>query len=142
MRSTQYQPAPGHTAQILQESAIVARAIARHQREATLQGRTEEAHEMEALHSGVWRMAHRFIGPYQLVSDRPRAGVETQPLSGNGAWKEGKRMLERLLDVEASEHGTLTEEIELICTMTGFRRRFLIHHLGEGFFRSVELGPS
>jgi hypothetical protein len=51
-------------------------------------------------------------------------------------------MLERLLDVEASEPGTLTEEIELICTMTGFRRRFLIHHLGEGFFRSVELGPS
>jgi hypothetical protein len=48
-------------------------------------------------------------------------------------------MLERLLDAEASEHGTLTEEIELICTMTGFRRRFLIHHLGEGFFRSVEL---
>ena len=32
-------------------------------------------------------------------------------------------MLERLLDVEASEHGTLTEEIELICTMTGFRSR-------------------
>ena len=51
-------------------------------------------------------------------------------------------MLERLLDAEASEHGTLAEEIELICTMTGFRRRFLIHHLGEGFFRSVELGPS
>jgi hypothetical protein len=52
-------------------------------------------------------------------------------------------MLERLLDVEASEeYGTLTEEIELICTMTGFRRRFLIHHIGEGFFRSVELGPS
>ena len=51
-------------------------------------------------------------------------------------------MLERLLDVEASEHGTLTKEIELICAMTGFRRRFLIHHLGEGFFRSVELGPS
>ena len=51
-------------------------------------------------------------------------------------------MLERLLDAEASEHGTLTEEIELICTMTGFRRRFLIHHLGEGFFRSIELEPS
>ena len=69
MRSTQYQPAPGHTAQILQESAIVARAIARRQREATLQGRTEEAHEMKVLHSGVWRMALRFIGPYQLVSE-------------------------------------------------------------------------
>jgi hypothetical protein len=51
-------------------------------------------------------------------------------------------MLERLLDAEASEYGTLTEEIELICTMTGYRRRFLIHHIGEGFFRSVELGPS
>ena len=69
MSSTQYQPAPGHTAQILQESAIVATAIARHQQQATLKGRTEEAHEMEALHSGVWRMALRIIGPYQLVSE-------------------------------------------------------------------------
>jgi hypothetical protein len=56
MRSTQYQQKPGHTAQILQESAIVARAIARHQREATLQGRTEEVREMEALGSGVYSM--------------------------------------------------------------------------------------
>lgn len=51
-------------------------------------------------------------------------------------------MLERLLDIEVSEHGTVIEEIELICTMTGFRRRFLVHHMGEGFFRSVELEPS
>jgi hypothetical protein len=51
-------------------------------------------------------------------------------------------MLERLLDIEVSEHGTVTEEIELICTMTGFRRRFLTHYIGDGFFRSVELGPS
>jgi hypothetical protein len=51
-------------------------------------------------------------------------------------------MLERLLDIEVSQNGTVTEEIELICTMTGFRRRFLVHHLGEGFFRSAELGPS
>jgi hypothetical protein len=69
MRSTQYQQKSGHTAQILQESAIVARAIARHQREATLRGRTEEAQEMEVLHSGVWRMALRFIAPHKLVSD-------------------------------------------------------------------------
>ena len=48
-------------------------------------------------------------------------------------------MVERLLEVEVTEQGTITEEIELICTMTGFRRRFLIHHIGEGFFRSVEL---
>ena len=69
MMSTQYQPAPGRTAQILQESAIVARAIARHRREATLQARPEEAHEMEALHSGVCRMALGCIGPYQLGAD-------------------------------------------------------------------------
>ncbi len=69
MRSTQYQPAPGRTAQILQESAIVARAIARHQRDATLQARPEEAREMEALHGGVCRMALVCIRPYQLVSD-------------------------------------------------------------------------
>jgi hypothetical protein len=35
-------------------------------------------------------------------------------------------MLERLLDIEVGEHGGVTEEIELICTMTGFRLRFLI----------------
>jgi hypothetical protein len=51
-------------------------------------------------------------------------------------------MMERLLDIEVTEYGTVTEEIELICTMTGFRSRFLFHHMGEGFFRSVELGPS
>jgi hypothetical protein len=51
-------------------------------------------------------------------------------------------MLERLLDTEVSEYGTVTEEIELICTMTSFRRRFLVHHIGERFFRSIELEPS
>jgi hypothetical protein len=69
LRSTHYQPTPGRMAQILQESAIVTRAIARHQREATLQGRTQEAHEMKALHSGVGRMALEFIQPYELVSE-------------------------------------------------------------------------
>jgi hypothetical protein len=53
--------------------------------------------------------------------------------------KEWIEMMERLLDVEVTESGTVFEEIELICTMTGFRRRFLIHHIGEGFFQSVEL---
>ena len=56
--------------------------------------------------------------------------------------ERAKKMLERLIDIEVSEDGTVTEEVELISTMTGFRRRFLLHHIGEGFFRSVELGPS
>ncbi len=51
-------------------------------------------------------------------------------------------MFERLLDLEITEHVMVTEEIELDCTMTGFRRRFLVHHIGEGFFCSVELEPS
>jgi hypothetical protein len=51
-------------------------------------------------------------------------------------------VLEKLIDIEVGEDGTVTEEVELICTMTGFRRRFLVHHIGEGFFRSLELEPS
>lgn len=50
-------------------------------------------------------------------------------------------MLERLVDVEITEYGTLIEELEIVCCMTGFRMRLLVEHLGEGFYRSVELGP-
>lgn len=48
-------------------------------------------------------------------------------------------MMEKLLDMEITDNGTVMEEIEIICCMTGHRRRFLIHHIGEGFFCSVEL---
>ncbi len=65
MRSVQYQPAPDRIAQILYESAIVCKAIARHQREATLQGRTQEARGMEALRSGVSMMVLEFTQPHQ-----------------------------------------------------------------------------
>jgi hypothetical protein len=66
MRSTQYQPAPGRAAQILRESTIVCRAIARRQREVALHGRTEEAREMEALRSGVSSMVLAFTRLAQL----------------------------------------------------------------------------
>lgn len=49
-------------------------------------------------------------------------------------------MMERLIDVEVTRYGTIMEEIEIICCMTGYRRRFLVHHIGKGFFRSAELG--
>ena len=52
---------------------------------------------------------------------------------------EENQMMERLLDVEVTTYGTIIEEVELICCMTGFRRRFLVHHIGQGFFRSIEL---
>ena len=51
-------------------------------------------------------------------------------------------MMENLVDIEVSEYGTIVEEIELIYTVTGFRHRLLVHHFGEGFFRSVPLGPN
>lgn len=69
MRSAhQYQPTSERTAQILRESAIVARAIARHRREAALQARTEKAHEMEVLHRGVCRMALEVVRTNQPIS--------------------------------------------------------------------------
>jgi hypothetical protein len=66
MRSAHYQSAPERTTQILRESTVVAKAIARHQREATLQGRTEEANEMETLSCGVCSMVLAFTRPVQL----------------------------------------------------------------------------
>ena len=52
-----------------------------------------------------------------------------------------ERTVERLLDVEVTRYGTIIEEIEIICCMTGFGRRFLVEHIGEGFYRSAELTP-
>jgi hypothetical protein len=66
MRSAHYQLASVRTAQVRRESVVVAKAIARHQREATLQGRTEEAREMGALSSGVYRMVLELTRPHRL----------------------------------------------------------------------------
>ena len=68
MRSAHYQSAPVRTTQILWESAVVAKAIARHQREATLQGRIEEAREMGTLSSGVYKMVLELTRPQRLSS--------------------------------------------------------------------------
>jgi hypothetical protein len=65
MRSVQHLSTPDRTVRILRESAIVAKAISRHRREATLQGRTEEAREMETLHSGISGMVLALTRPYQ-----------------------------------------------------------------------------
>ena len=53
MGSAQCLSVPDCTGRVLRESAIVARAIVRHQLEAALQGRTQEAHAMEDLCSGI-----------------------------------------------------------------------------------------
>jgi hypothetical protein len=66
-----------------------------------------------------------------------RKGADPPVLRGR---KEIEEMLERLLDIEVTRDGTVIEEIELICCMTGFRRRFLVEYISGGFYRSVELG--
>jgi hypothetical protein len=50
-----------------------------------------------------------------------------------------KMMMERLVDVEVTPYGTIIEEIEVVCTMTGFRRRVLVEHTLEGASRSLEV---
>jgi hypothetical protein len=65
MRGTQHQLPSERTPQILWEAAIVCKAIARHQRDATLQGRSKEAREMEALGSGVYSMVIELTLPHQ-----------------------------------------------------------------------------
>ena len=48
-------------------------------------------------------------------------------------------MMERLVDIEITEYGTIVEEVMLICTMTGFRRRVVVEHTVEGLSRSLEV---
>jgi hypothetical protein len=48
-------------------------------------------------------------------------------------------MMERLVDIEITEYGTILEEVMLICTMTGFRRRVVVEHTVQGLSRSLEV---
>jgi hypothetical protein len=50
-------------------------------------------------------------------------------------------MLERVLDIWFTRYGTILEVLEIVCCMTGFRRRLLVEHMVDGSCRSVELGP-
>jgi hypothetical protein len=50
-----------------------------------------------------------------------------------------KKMLERLLDVKVTAHGTIIEEVEISYPMTGFRMRLLMEHFADGSYRTLEL---
>ena len=65
MRGALHQLLLEPTPQILWEATIVCKAIARHRREAISHGRIEEAHEMEALGSGVYSMVLKLTLPPQ-----------------------------------------------------------------------------
>ena len=49
-------------------------------------------------------------------------------------------MLARVLNIRFTRYGTILEELEFICCMTGFRQRQLIEHLADGSYRCVDLG--
>ena len=65
MSSVRYLPTPDTAARTSRESAVVARAIARHQREAVSQSRTQEASQMETLRSGISEMVLTLARSYQ-----------------------------------------------------------------------------
>ena len=65
MNSVRYLPAPDTVTRTSRESAVVARAIARHQREAVSQSRTQEADQMETLRSGISEMILTLTRSYQ-----------------------------------------------------------------------------
>jgi hypothetical protein len=48
--------------------------------------------------------------------------------------------LEKVLNIWFTRYGTILEELEIICTMTGFRRRVLVEYMADGSCRSVDLG--
>jgi len=49
-------------------------------------------------------------------------------------------IVERVLDIRFTRYGTILEELEIICCMTGFRRWVLVEYTADGSRRSVELG--
>lgn len=65
MGSAQCLSAPDCTGRISRESAIVARAIVRHQREAVLRDKIKEARAMEDLCSGISGMVLALTRPRQ-----------------------------------------------------------------------------
>jgi hypothetical protein len=76
----------------------------------------------------------------------PHKRKETEIPRGSGhKQREERKMeqkrttMERLVDVEVTPYGTIIEEIEVVCTMTGFRRRVLVEHTLEGASRSLEV---
>jgi hypothetical protein len=48
--------------------------------------------------------------------------------------------LEKVLNIWFTSYGTILEELEIICCMTGFRRRVLVEYIGDGSYHCVDLG--
>ena len=79
---------------------------------------------------------------YRKSAARAQANRTCRSKTAADSGVEGcRKMMERLLDVEVTRYGTIIEEVEMVCCMTGFRLRLLVEHLCDGSCRSIELGP-
>ncbi len=50
-------------------------------------------------------------------------------------------MLERVVGIRFARYGTILEELEVVCCMTGFRLRVLVEYTADGSCRLEDLGP-
>jgi hypothetical protein len=48
--------------------------------------------------------------------------------------------VQRVIDIRFTRYGTILEELEIICCMTGFRQRVLVEYMADGSCRSAQLG--
>ena len=74
MRSVQYQAAPDRTAQILRESAIVSRAIARHRRKLACRGESRRPMRWRPCILGCPEWSSGLSNRTSALRPRPRAG--------------------------------------------------------------------
>ncbi len=65
----------------------------------------------------------------------------TRPRSLGAYGEEVRRMLERVVDIRFARYGTILEELEVVCCMTGFRLRVLVEYTADGSCRLEDLGP-
>jgi len=71
MSGVRYLSAPDNATRTGRESVVVAKAIARHQREAVSQSRIEEASQMETLRAGISEMVLELARSHQQSHQQP-----------------------------------------------------------------------
>src|SRR5215217_6306735 len=85
------------------------------------QGMARHYAELDGGESGcVWFASEEDRSPVK-VPRHVLGGIEAVRSSVSIREKRVQEVLERLLDIEVTEYGTVTEEVERICCMTGFR---------------------
>jgi len=48
-------------------------------------------------------------------------------------------MLENVIDIRVTSYGTIVEEVEIFCRMTGCKRHLLMEYTVDGLYRTVRV---